>query len=324
MSSPILEVRNLSAYYPVRGLNGLREIKALDGVSFKLQRGETIGVAGGAGSGKSTLARTIMRLIAPEEGRIIYDGDDITTCELGPYRPHIQMVFQDADSALDPNLTALDLIAEPLDINTAGMEKSERLERVNEQMRLVGLDTRVSNRFPDEMTPEQRQLTALARGLVLKPDVLILDEPVCGMDMTAQARIIDALAELQRQTGISYVFMSRDLAMIRHFAHSAIVLYEGRMVESAPTGELFSNPAHPFSQLLIGTFDAKDPFGQRAPAPEIKKAELGGAAATEEGCPYWPHCAIAAEECRNMRPALHTVGKGHMVACEGITTKRRT
>jgi peptide/nickel transport system ATP-binding protein len=310
--SVLLEAEGLVKEFPARG----GSVRAVDGVSFSLAAGETLGLVGESGSGKSTVARLVVRLLEPSKGVIRVDGDDIShhsRRRLRAMRRRVQIVFQDPYSSLDPRMTARAIVAEPLRI--AGRSK-EIGTRVPEVFQLVGLGREHERRYPHELSGGQRQRVGIARALVVEPELLVLDEPVTALDGSIQAQILNLLSRLQAELGLAYLFIAHDLAVVRHLADRVAVMHLGRIVETAPTEDLFRAPLHPYTQALLSASPVPDPLAERARQRIVLTGELPDAVDPPSGCHFRTRCWKAADECAAMPgPALVDRGQGHPVAC---------
>ncbi len=264
---PLLEVFDLKKHFPVhRGLmqRGKEPVRAVDGISFRLHRGETLGLVGESGCGKTTVARTVLRLTEPTAGRVVFDGTDLkgaTAAEVRALRPRMQMIFQDSYSSLNPRMSVGRSIAEPLLQHTT-MNRAERAERVGELMSIVGLDPKLAARMPHEFSGGQRQRVGIARALALKPDLIVCDEPISSLDISIQAQIVNLLADIQEQFGLTYLFISHDLRMVRHLCDRVAVMHRGKIVEIAPTQALFRDPKHAYTRALFSSVPRRP--GRRA------------------------------------------------------------
>ena len=302
MSDIILELQDLKTYFPVKG-SRTQFVKAVDGVSFQVKKGETVGLVGESGCGKSTIGRTIMRFNQPTSGKIIFDGDDITTADMKPYRQRMQMVFQDPYSSLDPRMSVGDIVGEPLDIHNPKMNRRERYERILEQMKLVGLNSEQLNRFPHEFSGGQRQRISIARAMVIKPEFMVLDEPVSALDVSIQAQIINLLNELRDQLGLTIMFIAHDLSVVKYFSDRIGVMYYGKMVELASSDELFARPMHPYTRSLLSAIPLPDPHAEK------KRTRIT----------YNP---LDAHDYSVDKPSLREIAPGHFVNCNDEEERR--
>ena len=316
-AQPLLSVENLVKHFPTgrkRLFGGTsQKVHAVDGVSFALAKGETLGLVGESGCGKSTVSRLIVRLLDPTAGSIRYDGRDISTAkggELRRMRQHFQMVFQDPYSSLNGRFSARDLIAEPLAIN--GHNSGAREARINSLISDVGLSRAHLDRYPHEFSGGQRQRLGIARALALNPSLLVLDEPVSALDVSVQAQIVNLLQDIQRELGVAYVFISHDLAVVRHIATRVAVMYLGRIVEEAPATELFAAPLHPYTRSLIAAAPRPDPTVGRVRASV--EGDAPSALSPPPGCAFHPRCPLAIDRCRIERPELRVLDNSR-VAC---------
>ncbi len=311
----ILELEDLRTYFPVRKRFKKNYVKAVDGVSFKVRRGETVGLVGESGCGKSTIGRTIMRFHQPTGGKIIFDGNDITTCDMKPYRKRMQMVFQDPYSSLDPRMAVGDIVGEPLDIQFPEMDRNERHERILEQIHLVGLNSEQLNRFPHEFSGGQRQRISIARAMVIKPEFMVLDEPVSALDVSIQAQIINMLMDLQERMGQAYLFIAHDLSVVRHISKQVVVMYLGHIMEINESEDLYRHPLHPYTQALLSAIPVPDPNTSRVRKREVLQGDVPSPIDPPRGCVFCTRCRHATQICRETPPQITDVGAGHLVAC---------
>jgi oligopeptide transport system ATP-binding protein len=315
---PLLEVSDLVKHYPVRsGLLRRRigTVHAVDGVSFSLGIGQTLGLVGESGCGKSTVARSVLRLVEPTSGRIHIDGTDIThlkKSELRPIRRSMQIVFQDPFASLNPRMTAGDIVGEPLSVHglAAGREKRERVARLFEQ---VGLRPDQMKNYPHQFSGGQRQRICIARALALGPRLIVCDEPVSALDVSIQAQVINLLIDLQREQNFSYLFIAHDLAVVAHISHRVAVMYLGRIVEIADKSELFRNPRHPYTQALLASVPLADPRSKRL--KPLVDGDVPSSVNRPSGCAFHTRCRYAIDRCKMERPLLRDAGERHQVAC---------
>lgn len=322
-SDIILEVNGLRKYFPITTTFWRRTIghvKAVDDVRFSVLRGETLGLVGESGCGKTTLGRCVLRAIEPSAGEVVYrlDADrqiDIMSLdqdELRPLRRNMQMVFQDPYSSLDPRMTVLDIIGEPLHINQIG-RKAERTDRVKELMSLVGLDARYLRRYPHAFSGGQRQRIGVARALATNPSFIVCDEPVSALDVSVRAQIINLLIGLQDRLGLSYLFISHDLSVVRHISHRIAVMYVGKMVELASSDDLFTNPQHPYTEALLSAVPQANPRLKREQI--LLGGEIANPAKPPSGCYLHPRCRYAKEICAEVAPEWREHSPGHYASC---------
>ncbi len=317
-STTLLEVNDLCKHYPIR--KGLFSrvsgyVYAVDGISFTINEGETLGLVGESGCGKSTVGRTILKLIEPTRGEIIWRGeriDELSRSQMRPYRKQIQAVFQDPYSSLNPRMRSADIVSEPLR-NYESLSKIEGRERVAALFERVGLRPDQMLRFPHEFSGGQRQRLGIARALSVQPKLIMLDEPVSALDVSVQAQVINLLEELQHEFKVSYLFVAHDLAVVKHISHRVAVMYLGRIVELAPTKELFARPSHPYTEALLSAVPVPDPKYQR------KQIVLGGDVPSPinrpAGCHFHTRCPYVQERCKVEEPRLEEITPGHSVAC---------
>ena len=315
MSDTILELTDLRTYFEVKEKQKTKHVKAVDGVSLRVEKGETVGLVGESGCGKSTVGRTIMRFHKPTGGKILFGGDDITDCDMTPYRSRMQMVFQDPYSSLDPRMSVGDIVGEPLDIQFPKMDRKERAERILEQMRLVGLNSEQLSRFPHEFSGGQRQRISIARAMVIKPEFMVLDEPVSALDISIQAQIVNMLMDLQQQLGMAYLFIAHDLSVVRHISQHVVVMYLGHVMEVNASEDLYVHPLHPYTRSLLSAIPVPDPKLSRARRREILQGDVPSPINPPAGCVFCTRCRYATDQCRAQPPQMTDVGGGHKVAC---------
>ena len=308
---PVLAVHNLAKHFPIRrGILFRRQIgsiKAVDGVSFNLQRGETLGLVGESGCGKSTLARLLMRLETPTTGRATYDGEDIFRMSGGRLRAlrrSVQMVMQDPYTSLNPRMTVGDIVGEPFEIHPEVAPRGERLARVRELLDLVGLNPEHINRYPHEFSGGQRQRIGIARALALRPSVIICDEPVSALDVSIQAQVINLLTRLQRELGLSYVFIAHDLSVVRHICDRVAVMYLGKIVEIGTEAEIYQRPTHPYTQALLSAVPVPDPEARTRREVIRLSGDVPSPADPPSGCRFRTRCWKARDRCAAEEPPL--------------------
>jgi oligopeptide/dipeptide ABC transporter ATP-binding protein len=322
VAAPLLEVRDLRKEFPIRqGLFGQSgQVRAVDGVSFHIDRGETLALVGESGCGKTTTARCILRAITPTSGQIIFRRGDGTAIDVAtlpnkdvrPLRRQMQMVFQDPYSSLNPRKTLLDIVGEPLLVNRVGT-RAQRTERVAELLRLVGLRPEYMRRFPHAFSGGQRQRIGIARALALNPSLVVADEPVSALDVSVQAQILNLLVDLQAELGLTYLFVAHDLSVVKHVSDRVAVMYVGRIVELAPTERLFTRPAHPYTEALLAAVPKPDP--RLRGRGTVLEGEVADPASPPPGCAFHPRCPYAVERCRIEVPRLEAVAPGHLASC---------
>jgi oligopeptide/dipeptide ABC transporter ATP-binding protein len=318
-SKPLLRVENLKVHFPVnRGMFGRGGpcVRAVDGVSFEVMAGETVGLVGESGCGKTTLGRAAIRLLDPTGGRIEFDGVDLAPLkrsQLRAMRRRFQMIFQDPYGSLDPRMTVEDIVGEALDIHRLAPDRAARRERVAALLADVGLDASHAQRYPHEFSGGQRQRIGIARALAVEPRLIVCDEPVSALDVSVQAQIVNLLRDLQARHGLAYLFVAHDLAVVNHISHRLLVMYLGRIVESGSARDVCRDPRHPYTRALISAVPTIDPDSKRA------RIVLGGDVPSPidppGGCPFHPRCPIAETRCRTEIPPLRDLGAGHRAAC---------
>ncbi|MBF1013006.1 MAG: ATP-binding cassette domain-containing protein [Lachnospiraceae bacterium] len=312
----LVEVRNLKMYFPVRtGTFGTKPLKAVDGVSFHIGAGETLGLVGESGCGKTTVGRTLLRLYKPTGGEFIFDGEKVTDKNIHSYRKRMQMVFQDPYSSLNPRMIVEDIIGEPLDVHRLYHSRKERHERVLHLMELVGLNAEHATRYAHEFSGGQRQRIGIARALAVKPDFIVCDEPVSALDVSIQAQVINMFEELQEKLGVAYLFIAHDLLVVHHISKRIAVMYLGKIVEIADADELNTHPIHPYTLSLLSAVPVPDPETARASKRIILEGDVPSPLHMPSGCPFRTRCRYATEQCARECPELTDRGHGHMVAC---------
>ncbi len=316
--TPLLEVKDLKKWFPAKKSPFSREkvfIKAVDGVSFTLNEGETLGVVGESGCGKSTMGRSVLRLLEPTGGQVIFNGVDYTALkdkELRDSRKDLQIIFQDPYASLDPRMTIGDIIAEPLDIQLK-LPAKERMQRVLETMERAGLNTRFMNRYPHEFSGGQRQRIGIARAIVLNPKIMVCDEPVSALDVSIQAQVINLLMDLQKEMGMAYIFISHDLSVIKHISDRVAVMYLGHLVEIADKKDIYAHPMHPYTVALLSAIPVPDRKHKKEKI--VLEGDLPSPANPPSGCVFHTRCYKAQDICKTEVPELKDCGNGHCCAC---------
>lgn len=316
----LVEVRGLKMYFPITaGLfrKKVGDVKAVDDVTFDIYEGETLGLVGESGCGKSTCGRAILRLYDPTAGDIRIDGHDIAkaeAAELRDMRPRMQMVFQDPQASLNPRMTVAAIIGEPLDEHTT-LTKAEKEARVYELMDAVGLNRAFANRYPHAFSGGQRQRIGIARALALNPRFIVCDEPIAALDVSIQAQVVNLLEELQEKLGLTYLFISHDLSMVRHIADRVAVMYLGRIAELGPRDALFEAPLHPYTEALLSAVPEADPDAESHRQRIILKGDVPSPSNPPKGCNFCTRCPKVMEVCKSVKPALREVEPGRHVAC---------
>ncbi|GEB34550.1 MULTISPECIES: ABC transporter ATP-binding protein [Brevibacillus] len=319
-ASALVEVRNLKKHFEVqKSFLGRSStlLKAVDDVSFTIFRGETFGLVGESGCGKSTIGRTLLKLYEPTAGEIIFDGQPITRLthkEMLPYRKKMQMIFQDPYASLDPRMTIAQIIGDPLAVHNIYRGK-DRVDRVKELIELVGLKADHLNRYPHEFSGGQRQRIGIARALAVEPEFIICDEPISALDVSIQAQVVNMLEELQERFGLTYLFVSHDLSMVRHISHKVGVMYLGSLVEYASVHDLYTNMQHPYTRALLSAVPIADPDTAEGSERIHLQGDVPSPLNPPSGCAFRTRCPHALHRCAEEKPALKDSGNGHLVAC---------
>ena len=337
----LLEVSHLKQYFPVRKGFHTIPLKAVDDISFAIKPGETLGLVGESGCGKTTVGRTLLRLYQPTAGRIVFDGDVLfdsgeqydeegkiivdangnpvkkksIDVDMLPYRKKMQMVFQDPYSSLNPRMTVEDIIGEPLDVHKLYSSRAERRDRILELMGYVGLNAEHATRYAHEFSGGQRQRIGIARALAVRPKFIVCDEPVSALDVSIQAQVVNMFEDLQKERGLSYLFIAHDLLVVQHISDRIAVMYLGHMMELADADELMDNPIHPYTQSLLSAVPIPDPETARHSKRIVLEGDVPSPLRMPSGCPFRSRCKYATEQCAAARPELTDRGNGHMVAC---------
>ena len=315
-NKPLVDVRNLKEYFPVKsGVLNKLVLKAVDGVSFTIDKGETLGLVGESGCGKTTVGRTLLHLYKPTAGEVYFDGKLVTEKNIGDFRKDMQIVFQDPYSSLNPRMTVSDIIGEPLDIHHLYSNKKERAERIAELLTLVGLNSEHANRYAHVFSGGQRQRIGIARALAVKPRFIVCDEPVSALDVSIQAQIVNTFEELQQKLGIAYLFIAHDLLVVQHMSRRIAVMYLGKIVEIGSAADIINNPVHPYSQSLISAIPMPDPEAARHKHRIILEGDVPSPLHMPKGCPFRTRCRYATEQCAASCPSLTDRGNGRQVAC---------
>jgi len=315
----LVEVKNLKKYFDTRS----GKLHAVDDVSFTIEKGATLGVVGESGCGKTTLGRTILRLVEPTSGEIHFEGSDIVAYnnkQMKELRQKMQLIFQDPYASLDPRLSLSDLISEPMVVNKLYKNKKEYRERVDELMKVVGLAPRLINAYPHELDGGRRQRIGIARALSTDPKFIVCDEPVSALDVSIQAQILNLMMDLQEEKGLSYLFITHDMSVVKHISNKIAVMYLGQCVELASTQELFENPLHPYTNALLTAIPTID-LSQRDNPPELLKGEVTSPINPVSYCRFYSRCKYACEKCKSANYDLQEVAPNHFVSCALVTNQ---
>ena len=322
--TPILKVEDLKMHFPVsKGLfgRGLGSIKAVDGISLEINPGETFGLVGESGCGKTTAGKCILRILRPTEGKITYNGKDITQSSrraLGSVRREIQMIFQDPYGSLDPRQSVGSIVKEAVTCGPRKYSKNELADRIDELLTLVELHPHMKDRYPHEMSGGQRQRLGIARALACDPKLIVCDEPVSALDVSIQAQIINLFWNLQQKLGLNYLFIAHDLAVVRHIAGTIGVMYLGKIVEVIDAETIYTNPVHPYTKALLSAVPTTDYYEEQQRSRVILQGEVPSPMNAPSGCPFHPRCPRASEACKESMPPLKKIGDTHNVACHHV------
>lgn len=316
----LLVVKDLKQYFDVpSGFLGTLKLKAVDGVSFEIAEGETLGLVGESGCGKTTVGRTILHLYKPTGGEVWFDGKEIKGKKaINDFRRNAQMVFQDPYSSLDPRMTVSDIIGEPLDVHKLYSSRKEREEKIQYLMGLVGLSSEHATRYAHEFSGGQRQRIGIARALAVDPKFIVCDEPVSALDVSIQAQIVNMFEDLQKKLGLTYLFIAHDLLVVKHISTRIAVMYLGKLIEIGPSDELYHHPIHPYTISLLSAVPIPDPKVARANKRIPLEGDVPSPLHMPSGCPFRTRCPRAAAECAQSMPELREITPGHCVACHRI------
>jgi oligopeptide transport system ATP-binding protein len=316
----LLEVRDLKMWFPImRGVlqKHVADVKAVDGLNFDVYQGETLGLVGESGCGKSTTGRAILQLYKPTAGSVLFEGHDLVKIkgeDLRKMRRRMQMIFQDPYASLNPRMTVGSIVAEPLEVHNIG-SKSERMDRVRELLKVVGLNPYFINRYPHEFSGGQRQRIGVARALAVNPAFIVCDEPISALDVSIQAQVINLLEDLQEQFGLTYLFIAHDLSVVRHISNRIAVMYLGKIMELADREELYRNPMHPYSQALLSAVPIPDPVIEEKRHRIILEGDVPSPVNPPKGCNFSTRCPKVLDICKEEEPEFRDYGSGHWVAC---------
>ena len=312
----LVEVNDLKQYFPIKtGFGKTIPLKAVDGVSFAIKPGETLGLVGESGCGKTTVGRSLLQLYKPTGGDVIFKGEKVTDKNIKSLRKEMQMVFQDPYSSLNPRMTVEDIIGEPLDVHKLYSSKAERRDKILELMDLVGLNAEHATRYAHEFSGGQRQRIGIARALAVNPSFIVCDEPVSALDVSIQAQVINMFEDLQKKLGVAYLFIAHDLLVVHHISDRIAVMYLGKIVEIADADELNENPLHPYTESLLSAIPRPDPNMAKERKRIILEGDVPSPMNLPSGCAFRTRCRYATEQCAKECPSLTDRGNGHMVSC---------
>lgn len=315
-SEYLIEVEDLKQYFPIKtGFFKTTPLKAVDGVTFHIKPGETLGLVGESGCGKTTVGRTLLRLYEPTSGTVKFNGEEITAKNMAEHRKNMQMVFQDPYSSLNPRMTVEDIIGEPLDVHKMYSNKNERREKILGLMELVGLNAEHATRYAHEFSGGQRQRIGIARALAVKPQFIVCDEAVSALDVSIQAQVINMFEDLQAKLGVAYLFIAHDLLVVRHISNRIAVMYLGKVVEIGDADEVYEHPIHPYTESLLSAVPIPDPIQAKQSQRIVLSGDVPSPMNMPTGCAFRTRCRFATDKCAEVCPTLADKGGGHMVAC---------
>lgn len=315
-NSVLIRVDHLKKYFPVKeGFMKVKNVQAVEDVSFSIREGETLGLVGESGCGKTTLGRTILRLHEPTSGKIYYRDKDITKERMLPYRRKMQIIFQDPSASLDPRKTVSEIVGEAIDIHKLASSKAERIEKIQDLMNQVGLNSEHCNRYPHEFSGGQQQRIGIARALAVQPEFIVCDEPISALDVSIQSQIVNMLEDMQHERNLTYLFIAHDLSVVRHISSRIGVMYLGNLVELAESIELNKNPLHPYTKTLLSAVPVPDPVKSRTRKRIILEGDIPSPMNPPSGCRFHTRCPYAAERCREEFPEFRELSPGHFAAC---------
>lgn len=322
MSEKLIEIEHLKQYFPAGGFGKNKKfVKAVDDVSFYLEKGETLGLVGESGCGKTTTGRSILRLVEPTDGKIVFEGETLFDKEnkikvdMLPYRRKMQIVFQDPYASLDPRMTVGDIIGEAIDIHNLAESKEQRRQMIIELLKTVGLNSEHANRYPHEFSGGQRQRVGIARALAVDPKFIVCDEPVSALDVSIQAQVVNMFKDLQSERGLTYLFIAHDLSVVKHISDRIGVMYLGNLVEIGTSDEIVFHNVHPYTQSLISAIPVADPITARQSKRIILQGDVPSPLNPPSGCPFRTRCPRCTEKCAVEKPVLREVSPGHFASC---------